>query len=237
MTRNLSEERRTSSERGFTLVEVMVVVAIIGILAAIAIPSFIRFQARSKQSEAKTNLRAVFTGERSRFGERDRYSNLLAEIGFAPERGNRYLFDLGDTGAAAICAKTGAAFEPRSAETVPAGSYNGVEADTQRYGPLFDTATLGANMGNQGVVTWYMSGSASGMGAGNVGYDLAACPNCDFAACAVGNIDNDPASDVWYMGSQSSTLTAGNCSEATPGSQKDQPGWPINAKSDISCQN
>ena len=85
-----------SKKGGFTLVELMIVVAIIGILAAIAIPNFIRFQARSKQSEAKTNLKAVFTGQKSRFGERDRYSSAIAEIGFAPERGNRYYFDLGD---------------------------------------------------------------------------------------------------------------------------------------------
>ena len=46
-------------KRGFTLIELMIVVAIIGILAAIAIPNFIKFQAKSKQSEAKTNLKAI----------------------------------------------------------------------------------------------------------------------------------------------------------------------------------
>ena len=51
------------SKKGFTLIELMIVVAIIGILAAIAIPNFLKFQAKSKQSEAKTNLGAIFTGQ------------------------------------------------------------------------------------------------------------------------------------------------------------------------------
>ena len=49
-------------KKGFTLIELMIVVAIIGILAAIAIPNFLQFQAKSKQSEAKSNLGAIFTG-------------------------------------------------------------------------------------------------------------------------------------------------------------------------------
>jgi len=49
-------------KKGFTLIELMIVVAIIGILAAIAIPNFLKFQAKSKQSEAKSNLGAIFTG-------------------------------------------------------------------------------------------------------------------------------------------------------------------------------
>jgi type IV pilus assembly protein PilA len=54
---------------GFTLIELMIVVAIIGILAAIAIPNFLKFQLRSKTGEAKTNLAAIRTAEESYFAE------------------------------------------------------------------------------------------------------------------------------------------------------------------------
>ncbi|MFT3712919.1 MAG: prepilin-type N-terminal cleavage/methylation domain-containing protein [Archangium sp.] len=225
------------AKKGFTLVELMIVVAIIGILAAIAIPNFIRFQARSKQSEAKTNLKAVFTGQKSRFGERDRYSSLIAEIGFAPERGNRYAFDLGPVaGGFGNC--LAGTLEPRSAATITAGSYSGVEADQLRYGTTFATAPLNTNAtAGAGTVTWAISGaSATAVPSASVGYDLTNCPQCDFAACAVGNVDNDVASDVWRLSSQFGVIGTGTaCSEATPTGTQEQPGSSINTKNDVSC--
>ncbi|WP_425538036.1 prepilin-type N-terminal cleavage/methylation domain-containing protein [Myxococcus stipitatus] len=81
---------------GFTLIELMIVVAIIGILAAIAIPNFIRFQAKSKQSEAKTNLKAIFTAQKAYFGEKDKYVSDFKVVGFDPEPGNRYTYAIDD---------------------------------------------------------------------------------------------------------------------------------------------
>ena len=87
------------NERGFTLIELMIVVAIIGILAAIAIPNFLRYQAQSRQAEAKTNLGGVFVAETSYFGEQSRYG-CFNEIGFAlAGSSNRYTYRSGACGA------------------------------------------------------------------------------------------------------------------------------------------
>ncbi|MHB8783823.1 MAG: type IV pilin protein [Desulfobacteria bacterium] len=81
------------SKKGFTLIELMIVVAIIGILAAIAIPNFLKFQAKSKMSEAKTNLGAIYTGQIAYFGEQNSYGS-FASINWSPSGTPRYHFSL-----------------------------------------------------------------------------------------------------------------------------------------------
>jgi len=53
------------SRKGFTLIELMIVVVIIGILAALAIPRFMQATTKSKQSEAKGILKQIYTMERT----------------------------------------------------------------------------------------------------------------------------------------------------------------------------
>ena len=81
--------RNLRNRKGFTLIELMIVVAIIGILAAIAIPNFLRFQAKSKQSEAKELLSTVYTAEESYFAEQNTYGS-LSNSGFTPSATPKY---------------------------------------------------------------------------------------------------------------------------------------------------
>lgn len=76
--------------KGFSLIELMIVVAIIGILAAIAVPNFQRFQAKSKQSEAKGLLASIYTTEKAFHAEWQLYHEDFGYLGFAPEGDLRY---------------------------------------------------------------------------------------------------------------------------------------------------
>jgi type IV pilus assembly protein PilA len=90
-----------SNANGFSLVELMVVVAIIGILAGMGIPSMQKQIAKARQSEIKLHLSGIHTAEKAFYAEFNTYTTDFGAMGFAPEGKNRYNagFSTADTAA------------------------------------------------------------------------------------------------------------------------------------------
>ena len=89
------------NERGFTLIELMIVIAIIGILAAIAIPQFNFYRGRSFDSAATADLRNAATAQEAYFVDNQAYCSAVGTL-----TGSTYGLYLSDNVAFAITATT-----------------------------------------------------------------------------------------------------------------------------------
>lgn len=159
--------------KGFSLVELMVVVAIIGILAAVAIPNFQRFQRKARQSEATALLGGIHAANSAFHGQWELYATELDAIGFVPSGTLRYNAGWAANG------------NPTAAQLTAVG-YTGVALA----GTRFNTSTTCAAYAMQCVgVATAIVGSVAPAGQGN----LAA-----FTAAAIGTIGG-AANDQWTM--------------------------------------
>ncbi len=85
-------KREISNKKGFTLIELVIVVAIIAILAAISIPQYLNYQCKSKQVEARNILGSVSKLQEIYYSNHNTYTADLSELGIPP-RGSRIHYD------------------------------------------------------------------------------------------------------------------------------------------------
>ena len=105
---------------GFSLIELMVVVAIMAFLAMIAVPNFNRFLNKAKRAEAYMNLNSIYAAEKAYFAEHGTYSDILMgenSIGWKPEGKPYYSYGFaGSEGRNNFIGKSGAPIQGSRAD-------------------------------------------------------------------------------------------------------------------------
>lgn len=107
---------------------VPILVAVVGILAAIAIPNFLKYQCVAKQSEAKANLSGLFTAQKAFYGEYGFYTTDLKALNWEPTGTPMYLYGFAEAGP----------------ESLPSGTYAPPDYDPTRKDTSDPLALFGA---------------------------------------------------------------------------------------------
>ncbi|HLL54134.1 MAG TPA: hypothetical protein VK447_11330 [Myxococcaceae bacterium] len=161
------------------------ILPVLALLACAGCDKLIKTGGRPRSQECQSNLKAWYTSERAFFQEKDRYSTSMWEIGFNPERGNRYFY---------VAALPGTLTDRSDAVEKSSRSDTGILPDVYKFGPK---SAISPNQ-----VPTHL--------AGNVRLGLTGkCPDCEISAVCVAQMDDDPTLDIWSISTAPRTLPSG----------------------------
>jgi type IV pilus assembly protein PilA len=174
---------RKKAQEGFTLIELMIVVAIIGILAAVAIPAFMKYIKKSKTTEATTHVQKIYGGARTYWMDRNTQEGaIVADSPQFPGDGASAAVDINKDGPGGMCAMNAGG-----------GTEKGAPDPT-----IWDTGTNAATWKalkfSMDDPHYYAYGYTSAIGAPG-----ATDGSHNFTARAVGNLDCDAAFSTFSM--------------------------------------
>ncbi len=170
--------------RGFTLIELMIVVAIVGILATIAIPQFQSFQARARRTEGITLMQSLGFAQRAYWTENGTYTTDFAKLDWVPQGSPRYLYGFGWTMFPGTLTDSRALATVRPYDLSQMRRSNGV--------PLTQP-----DLDGTGMITCDLFNAFTGV----IGPCRFGLTTNMFVLIAVGNIDNDDGVDtLWLWG-------------------------------------
>lgn len=171
--------------RGFSLIELLIVVAIIGVLSTIGIPTFKKLVAKSKKSEAKVSLGGLYTVETAFLTEYAAYGNVLSAIGYDDPKNSYYTTGFMSSAcvSSSYAPSTGTGYTAINA-AIPTYSTNAITRYTSTTAPT--ACPTSSTMATDGsTFTASASGPISSGASGN--------------ATATGNACGTTCQDVWTM--------------------------------------